>query len=142
MDLMVTVSAIAPGLSVLATWSSLWDDRRMCRRRQRPAPPHRRLALGVACGVLLFAAGASAQDMSLMFTSKEAWQKLSPDRRTALAADLMRVFCTQQTMQPEALAGCLDNTPDGEPFDRAIGCVKRLQEAAALPAVSGGGGRR
>ena len=111
------------------------DDRVLRRGR-------RRLAVGIACGILLFATSGQAQDLSLMFTPADAWQKLSSGRKTALAADFMRVFCTQQTMQPEALVGCLDNTPDGEPFDRAIGCVKRLQEAAALPAVSGGGGRR
>ncbi len=101
----------------------------------------RRLALGVACGVLLFAEGSRALDLSLMFTPADAWQKLSPGRKTALATDFMRVFCTQQSMQPEALVDCLDNTPDGEPFDRAFGCVKRLQEAAALPASSGDGRR-
>lgn len=99
------------------------------------------LALGVACSVLLFAAVGQAQDLSLMFTPADAWQKLSSGRKTALAADFMRVFCTQQTMPPEALVDCLDRTPDGEPFDRAIGCVKRLQEATALPAAPGGGRR-
>ena len=118
------------------------DDRGMCPEPLRPAAPlRRRLALGVACGVLLLAASGRAQDMSLMFTPTDAWQKLAPARKTALANDFMRVFCTQQTMQPEALVTCLDKAPDGEPFERAIGCVKRLQEAAALPSVPGGGRR-
>ena len=75
---------------------------------------------------LLSANGVVAQDLSLMFTTPDVWRKLSPQRKTALATDFMRVFCVQQTMPPEALVGCLDKAPDGEPYERAIGCVKQL----------------
>lgn len=94
----------------------------------------RAVALGL-CGGLAFTAAASgagagrAQDLSLMFTQTESWRKLSAARKTALAADFMRVFCVQQTMPPELLVTCLDKAPDGEPFDRAIGCVKQLSSS-------------
>mgnify|MGYP006274651699 FL=1 len=71
----------------------------------------------------------AAQDLSLMFTTTDAWRKLSAPRKTALATDFMRVFCVQQTMPPEALVNCLDQAPDGEPYDRAIGCVKQLSSS-------------
>ena len=61
-----------------------------------------------------------------MFTPADTWRRLPAPRKTALAADFMRVFCVQQTMPPEALVGCLDKAPDGEPYERAIGCVKQL----------------
>lgn len=77
----------------------------------------------------LLATGAAAQDLSLMFTTTDAWRKLSAPRKTALASDFMRVFCVQQTMPPEALVACLDKAPDGEPYDRAIGCVKQLSSS-------------
>ena len=78
------------------------------------------------CGALAVAGAAGAQDLSLMFTPTDTWRKLPAARKTALAADFMRVFCVQQTMPPEALVTCLDKTPDGEPYERAIGCVKQL----------------
>ena len=89
------------------------------------------MALGL-CGGLAFTAAAGAvraQDLSLMFTPTESWRKLSAARKTALAADFMRVFCVQQTMPPELLVTCLDKAPDGEPYDRAIGCVKQLSSS-------------
>lgn len=88
----------------------------------------RAAALGLCAG-LAFAGAARAQDMSLMFTPTDAWRKLSPARKSALAADFMRVFCVQQTMPPEALVSCLDKAPDGEPYERAIGCVKQLSSS-------------
>ena len=89
------------------------------------------LALAL-CGGLACVGGSGpgqAQDLSLMFTTTDAWRKLAPARKTALAADFMRVFCVQQTMPPELLVGCLDKAPDGEPYDRAIGCVKQLSSS-------------
>lgn len=88
----------------------------------------RAAALGL-CGLVFAPVAASpgaAQDLALMFTTTDTWRKLSAPRKTALAADFMRVFCVQQTMPPEALVSCLDRAPDGEPYDRALGCVKQL----------------
>ena len=81
---------------------------------------------GALSGALLAPANSHAQELSLMFTSTDGWRKLSAPRKTALATDFMRVFCVQQTMPPEALVACLDKAPDGEPYERAIGCVKQL----------------
>jgi len=64
-----------------------------------------------------------------MFTPTDSWRKLSASRKAALASDFMRVFCVQQTMPPEVLVTCLDKAPDGEPYDRAIGCVKQLSSS-------------
>ena len=92
----------------------------------------RAATLGLCGGLVLapvFATPGGAQDLSLMFTTTDAWRKLSTPRKTALASDFMRVFCVQQTMPPEALVTCLDQAPDGEPYDRAIGCVKQLSSS-------------
>jgi hypothetical protein len=88
--------------------------------RRRAAPAFVALLAAIAAGT------AAAQDLSLMFTPAEAWRRLPAQRKTAMAADFMRVFCVQQTMPAEALVGCLDKAPDGEPYERAIGCVKQL----------------
>lgn len=85
----------------------------------------RALLLGLA-GAVAFAAAAAAQDMSLLFTSADAWRKLSLERKTALAADFMRVFCVRQTMEAAALVGCLDKATPGDLYDRALDCVKQL----------------
>lgn len=98
--------------------------------------PRRATVLGLyglgLCGLVLapfMASTGAAQDLSLMFTTTDAWRKLSAPRKTALATDFMRVFCVQQTMPAEALVTCLDRAPDGEPYDRAIGCVKQLSSS-------------
>lgn len=89
-----------------------------------------RAAVVGLCGGLVLAGGATAQDMSLMFTPTDTWRKLSAVRKIALASDFMRVFCVQQTtMPPEALVDCLDKAPDGEPYERAVACVKQLSSS-------------
>ena len=88
-----------------------------------------RAAVMGLCGGLVLAGGGMAQDMSLMFMPTDTWRKLSAVRKTALASDFMRVFCVQQTMPPEALVDCLDKAPDGEPYERAIACVKQLSSS-------------
>ena len=102
----------------------------MTRRGRTAALGQCAVLCAVLCGGPLLAPAlasvAAAQDLSLMFTTADAWRKLSAPRKTALAADFMRVFCVQQTMPPEALVACLDRAPDGEPYERAIGCVKQL----------------
>ncbi len=70
------------------------------------------------------AAESGADDASLLYLSSGDWQRQSAPRKVALAADFMRIFCTDQTMSAASLADCLDrDKTDGAPFERAIACV-------------------
>lgn len=73
------------------------------------------------------AAEGGADDASLLYLSSSDWQRQPAPRKVALAADFMRIFCTDQRMSAASLADCLDdNTADGAPFERAIACVSGL----------------
>jgi hypothetical protein len=95
-----------------------------------------RLGAAAACAVLLampVARGATAspdaagEDASLLYLNRADWQKQPAERRVALAADFMRIFCTDQTMSPISLADCLDrDKADGALFERAIACVSAI----------------
>ncbi|MGY4320536.1 hypothetical protein ACVWW1_009863 [Bradyrhizobium sp. JR3.5] len=66
----------------------------------------------------------SADDASLLYLSSGDWERQSAPRKVALAADFMRIFCTDQKMSAASLADCLDrDKADGAPFERAIACV-------------------
>ncbi|GIQ74075.1 hypothetical protein BraRD5C2_25130 [Bradyrhizobium sp. RD5-C2] len=70
------------------------------------------------------AAESGADDASLLYLSSGDWQRQSAPRKVALAADFMRIFCTDQTMSAASLANCLDrDKADGALFERAIACV-------------------
>jgi len=89
----------------------------------------------IACVLLPFVAAQAArgatispdamsEDTSLLYLSGSDWEKQPAPRRIALAADFMRIFCTDQTMSPASLADCLDrDKTDGALFERAIACV-------------------
>ncbi|WP_050424413.1 hypothetical protein [Bradyrhizobium tropiciagri] len=91
--------------------------------------------LGAMAGALLAllaaqpaARGAAAEsgvdDASLLYLSGVDWERQSAPRKLALAADFMRIFCTDQRMSAASLADCLDRgKADGAPFERAIACV-------------------
>lgn len=73
------------------------------------------------------AAESGADDASLLYLSSSDWQRQSAPRKVALAADFMRIFCTDQRMSAASLADCLDhNAADGAPFERAIACVSAM----------------
>ena len=96
--------------------------------------------LAAAAGVLLTvlvtqpaARGAtvspSAADdgASLLYLQASDWEKQPAPRKIALAADFMRIFCTDQTMSPVSLADCLDrDRADGALFERAMACVSAI----------------
>ncbi|MGY2845113.1 hypothetical protein ACVWZM_000564 [Bradyrhizobium sp. USDA 4501] len=83
------------------------------------------LATGpVARGV---AAESSVDDASLLYLSSNDWERQSEPRKVALAADFMRIFCTDQSMSAASLADCLDrDKADGALFERAMACVSVL----------------
>ncbi|MFQ3459486.1 hypothetical protein PMN64_40085 [Bradyrhizobium sp. UFLA01-814] len=73
------------------------------------------------------AAESSVDDASLLYLSSSDWERQSAPRKVALAADFMRIFCTDQRMSPASLADCLDrDKADGAPFERAMACVSAL----------------
>ncbi|WP_143279198.1 hypothetical protein [Bradyrhizobium sp. C9] len=93
---------------------------------------------GAVVGALLalFATGPAARaaatesgadDASLLYLSSGDWQRQSAPRKVALAADFMRIFCTDQRMSASSLADCLDHDKaDGALFERAMACVSAL----------------
>ncbi|WOH84442.1 hypothetical protein RX327_15565 [Bradyrhizobium sp. BEA-2-5] len=94
--------------------------------------------IGAVAGALLallaagpVAAGAVAEssvdDASLLYLSSNDWERQSETRKVALAADFMRIFCTDQTMSAISLADCLDrDKANGALFERAMACVSAL----------------
>ena len=94
--------------------------------------------IGAAAGALLAllatgpaARGAAAEsiadDASLLYLSTSDWERQPAPRKVALAADFMRIFCTDQTMSAISLAECLDrDKADGALFERAMVCVSAL----------------
>jgi hypothetical protein len=101
---------------------------------------HRRYrARAVACALLSLLAMQPASagvatsldtgdvDASLLYLSDADWQRQPPPRKIALAADFMRIFCTDQTMSPASLADCLDrDKAEGPLFERAIACASAI----------------
>jgi hypothetical protein len=87
------------------------------------------IVFATACALLPFVTAAHAQtpiglETSLIYLDSDEWAKQSAARKIALAADFMRIFCTDQTMPPAALANCLDHDgAHGPLFERAIACV-------------------
>ena len=95
--------------------------------------------IGVIACVLLSlpaheaAAGAAmpsdvaSEETSLLYLSPHDWEKQPATRKIALAADFMRIFCTDQNMSPASLAACLDrDRANGVLFERAIACASTL----------------
>ncbi|MEN3346949.1 MAG: hypothetical protein V7632_584 [Bradyrhizobium sp.] len=63
-------------------------------------------------------------ETSLLYLEPGDWPKQSSAQRIALAADFMRIFCTDQSMPSASLAACLDRDgSNGRLFERAIACV-------------------
>ncbi|MBR0798979.1 hypothetical protein JQ615_26680 [Bradyrhizobium jicamae] len=72
-------------------------------------------------------AGAVSEDESLLYLDHADWQKQPAQRKLALTADFMRIFCTDQTMSAASLADCLDHdTANGAMFERAIACASAI----------------
>jgi hypothetical protein len=70
---------------------------------------------------------AGSEDTSLLYLSATDWEKQPAPRKIALAADFMRIFCTDQTMTPASLADCLDHDKaNGALFERAIACASAI----------------
>lgn len=70
------------------------------------------------------AAESGVDDASLLYLSSSDWERQPTPRKVALAADFMRIFCTDQNMSAASLADCLDrDNADGALFERAIACV-------------------
>lgn len=82
------------------------------------------LALLAAAPAAANSPDSSADDASLLYLSSSDWERQSAPRKLALAADFMRIFCTDQRMSAASLADCLDRDKvDGAPFERAIACA-------------------
>jgi hypothetical protein len=80
-----------------------------------------------AAGGATVSSDTAGEETSLLYLSPADWGKQSAPRKIALAADFMRVFCTDQTMSPASLADCLDrDSADGALFERAIACASAL----------------
>jgi hypothetical protein len=63
-------------------------------------------------------------ETSLIYLDPDEWTRQTPARKGELAADFMRVFCTDQIMSAAMLADCLDRDGENGPlFERAIACV-------------------
>lgn len=84
------------------------------------------LAIGQAARVVPARAESGTDAASLLYLSSGDWERQSTPRKVALAADFMRIFCTDQRMSAASLADCLDREGDGAPFERAISCVSAL----------------
>ncbi|MTV17216.1 hypothetical protein [Bradyrhizobium sp. BR2003] len=85
------------------------------------------LAIGQAARSATASPESSVDDASLLYLSSSDWERQSAPRRVALAADFMRIFCTDQTMSAASLADCLDrDKADGALFERAMTCVSAL----------------
>ncbi|MGY2805131.1 MULTISPECIES: hypothetical protein [unclassified Bradyrhizobium] len=73
------------------------------------------------------AENSSVDDASLLYLSTSDWERQPAPRKVALAADFMRIFCTDQRMSAISLADCLDRgRADGALFERAMACVSAL----------------
>jgi hypothetical protein len=85
------------------------------------------LAAAYASPSGVIAAGAQAPvglQTSLIYFDPDEWTRQTAVRKIDLAADFMRIFCTDQTMSPATLADCLDRDGEHGPlFERAIACV-------------------
>ena len=90
------------------------------------------MLLAAACGLTPLVPLARAEtpvglETSLLYLDAEEWAKQPAARKVALAADFMRIFCTDQTMPPATLAECLDrDRTTGPLLDRAIACVSAI----------------
>jgi len=90
------------------------------------------MLLVTACGLLPIAPVARAEtpvglEASLIYLDADEWAKQPTARKVDLAADFMRIFCTDQTMSPATLADCLDHDRTTGPLlDRAIACVSAI----------------
>jgi hypothetical protein len=72
------------------------------------------------------AAAAPPAAGSILFMTLQEWRRATAEEQTALAADFMRIFCTQAAMLPGVLTDCLNRTSaDGTLFETALACVRR-----------------
>ena len=95
-----------------------------------------RWLIALAAGVVATsaAAGSSAEEGTraalpvsagtLLYLDKPGWSQVDGERKAAIAADFMRVFCGDPTMPAIDLVDCLDRSEGPGPlFERAISCV-------------------
>ncbi|PAY05901.1 MULTISPECIES: hypothetical protein [Bradyrhizobium] len=88
------------------------------------------LAIGQAARGVPASAEGGTDTASLLYLSSDDWERQSSPGKVALAADFMRIFCTDQRMSAASLADCLDrDKADGAPFERAMACVSTLSSA-------------
>ncbi len=67
---------------------------------------------------------ATIGETDILYLDAAGWRAASPQRRLALSAAFMRIFCTDQRMPPERIAGCLDRDgQEGPIFERALACA-------------------
>jgi len=63
----------------------------------------------------------------VLYMEAADWQRSSPEKKLALSAAFMRIFCTDARMAPERLSFCLDHDGRLAPvFERAIDCSAAL----------------
>jgi hypothetical protein len=74
----------------------------------------------------------------VLYASALDWQQSTAERKIALAAAFMRIFCTDIRMSAERLVACLDTDAKRERvFERAIACsaaiVRSDLSATSIP---------
>jgi hypothetical protein len=86
----------------------------------------RAVLLLAACFPITAAAATDRSDVGVtdvLYVTASEWQQSTPERKIALSAAFMRIFCTDIRMPPERLVACLDKDGKTEPvFERAIAC--------------------
>jgi hypothetical protein len=68
---------------------------------------------------------------ALLYLDQAGWREAAPERKIALAADFMRIYCGNPAMPASSLVVCLDRSADSGPlFAQALSCV--AAEAAVV----------
>jgi len=99
--------------------------------KRLPVMPAAALVLALA------AAGARAGDGAglasdppagaLLYLDRAGWREATPERKTALAVDFMRIYCGNPAMPASGLVACLDRATDFGPlFAQALSCVAEV----------------
>ena len=77
--------------------------------------------------IAAIAASPDVGATDVLYTEAGDWQQSSPEKKLALSAAFMRIFCTDARMAPERLVFCLDHDGLHAPvFERAIACSAAL----------------
>ena len=80
-------------------------------------------ALMANVNIAAIAASAEVGATDVLYLEAADWRQSPPEKKLALSAAFMRIFCTDTRMAPERLVFCLDHDGRSDPvFERAITC--------------------